>query len=395
MGTDHFENIKVGDEKELTHTLTAEDVQVFTQLTGDTNPLHTDAQFARRAGFGGPVVHGMLSAAFISTMIGTMLPGRGALWASQTLEFKLPAHVGDRISVMARVKHKSEALRMLVLEISIKNQRGQELVAGEAKVKMLELQEENGLDEREHKTILISGGSRGIGAAIARRLSADGHLVVVNYHSDPGAAQRLAAEIKADGGKAHAVYADVSDPDSVSAMFKEISEKVGAVHGLVHCAAPESGLKAWEHISWADFERQWQVQLRGAYNCVQAVLPGMLTAGSGSIVFIGSIASDGTPPPQQADYVVAKAALAALARALAVEVGPKGVRVNVISPGMTQTERLVDFPEKAKMLARMQAPLRKLAEPDDVASVAAFLLSADAKHITGETIRVSGGTVMG
>lgn len=101
-----FDEIKVGDVAELKHVLTQEDVQVFAALTGDFNPMHVDKEFAKRTLFQKPVVHGMLSASFISTIIGTLLPGGGALWMSQTLEFLRPAHIGDTIRVQATVKTK-------------------------------------------------------------------------------------------------------------------------------------------------------------------------------------------------------------------------------------------------------------------------------------------------
>ena len=125
-----FDEIQIGDRAELTHALTADDVQAFAHLTGDRNPLHLDAEYAGRTPFRQPIAHGMLSASFISTLIGMRLPGQGAVWTSQKIEFLQPAHVGDTLRVVARVKHKSPATRMVVLEIAITNQNDQRLVAG-------------------------------------------------------------------------------------------------------------------------------------------------------------------------------------------------------------------------------------------------------------------------
>jgi 3-oxoacyl-[acyl-carrier protein] reductase len=120
----------------------------------------------------------------------------------------------------------------------------------------------------------------------------------------------------------------------------------------------------------------------------------MVERNSGSFIFVGSIFAEGTPPVQQSAYITAKAALAAFARSLAVEYGPKGIRVNVIAPGMTQTDMLATIPDKTKMLAKMSTPLRRLAEPSDVAEVARFLVGRGGAHISGETIKVCGGIVM-
>jgi len=389
-----FDGIHVGDEASFTHVVTEQEVQAFAKLSGDMNPLHLDAGFARRAGFGGPVVYGMLSASFLSALIGMLMPGKGALWASQTLQFGQPAFVGDTLRVAGRVIQKSNATRTLVLETVIANQHGQSIVSGESVVKMLEVKEEQNVSNEMNRTVLITGASRGIGAAIARRLAADGMAVVLNYLSHRDEAECLAAEINAAGGRAVALAADVADAEAVARLFCAGESAVGPINAIIHCAAPPAPLGTFDELRWDAMQQQWDTQIKGAFNCVKAAMPGMLAAQSGSIVFVGSVAADGVPPAQQIAYVVAKSALAAFARALAVEYGPKNIRVNVVAPGMTQTERIAQIPDKGKMLTRMQTPLRRLANPDDVASVASFLLGPGARHLTGETIRVCGGSVM-
>ncbi len=390
-----FDQIQVGDEAELTHLLTKSDVQVFATLTGDFNPLHLDEAFARRTLFHKPVVYGMLSASFISTMIGMLLPGNGALWTGQTLEFLQPAFVGDTLRVVARVKHKSPATRALVLELVITNQYGQRLIVGRSTVKVLELKyEEKPLETEATKTVLVTGGSRGIGAATVRRLASEGHALVVNYVRSADEAEKVVAEVTQGGRRAISVQANIAREDEVKALFTAAEKAFGPTQAVVHCAASASVLRPFDNLDWDAVQQQLDVQLKGAFNCAKAALPRMVEAKSGSLVFIGSIAADGVPPSQQTDYVVAKSALAALARCLAVEYGPKGIRVNVVAPGMTQTDMIAHLPEKAKLLTQMQTPLRRLAEPSDIADVVAFLLSPGARHITGETIRVCGGGVM-
>jgi len=390
-----FEQINVGDKSELKHLLTQEDVQSFAALTNDFNPLHVDEAFAKKTLFRKPVVHGMLSASFISTIIGMSLPGKGSLWTRQTLEFLLPAHVGDTLTVEAKVKQKSQATRTLLLDIVITNQLGQQLITGEAAVKLLELlNEEVPVTIESSKTVLITGGSGGIGAATARRLAADGYTVIVGFLNAPEKAQTIVGDILQNNGRAIAVCGNIAQISDVERMFTEARDAFGAIQAVVHCAAVGSRLRPFDELSWEMVQNQLDIQLRGAFNCARAALPSMLEAGSGSLVFLGSMAADGVPPVNQTDYVLAKAALASFARTLAVEYGPKGIRVNVVAPGMTKTDMIADLPDKAKMLARMQTPLRRLADPEDIANAIAFLLSSGAKHITGETLRVCGGAVM-
>lgn len=392
-----FEAIESGFTRSLTHTLTDDDVRRFAELTGDFNPMHVDAGFARRTSFGKPIVHGMLSASFISTMIGMLLPGPGALWVAQTLQFLQPAYVGDVLTVTATVKRRSPATRLLVLDVTITNQFGRELVRGEATVRMLEPRAdgpEGGMSDSGSRVVVVTGGSRGIGAATVRKLVATDHAVVVNYLSAEAEAQRLVAEVRGAGGQAIAVRGDVSDEAEVEATFLAAEAAFGPVGAVVHCAAPTPVPQPFDDLPIDTLIRQFDIQVRGAFLCAKRALPAMVKAQAGSLVFVGSIFAEGTPPPQQAAYVVAKAGLAALARSLAVEYGPKGVRVNVVAPGMTQTDMLAHIPEKTKTLTRMNTPLRRLAEPSDVAEVISFLVGVGSRHVSGETIRVCGGLVM-
>ena len=391
-----FEDIAVGQRAEFVHELTEGDLQAFASLTGDFNPLHVDENFARRTMFRKPVAHGMLSASFLSTLIGTLLPGGGALWVSQKLEFHNPARIGDVLTTRARVKRKSESTRTITLEIEVTKQDGQPLVSGESVVKVLETQEEATVTQPDQTglTVLVTGGGRGIGAAIADRLAMEGHSVVVNYRQSASEADRVVRTIADRGQKAIAVGGDVSNQQDVEAIFSSARSAFGDVLGVVHCAGLASRLQSFDELEWTAFDRQLSVHVRGAFHCAKAALPAMLAAQRGAFVFIGSVAADGVPPVQQADYVVAKSAMAALARSLAAEYGPKGIRANIIAPGMTSTDMIANMPDKAKLLTRMQTPLRQLGEPSDIAAAASFLLSPGARHITGETLHVCGGIVM-
>lgn len=389
------ERIEVGDHASLEHVIAADDVSRFADLTGDRNPLHVDPEYARRTQFGRPVVHGMLSASFISTLIGMLLPGPGALWMSQTLNFTAPAFIGDVITVRGQVKQKMLAARLLVLDITVTKQDGQEIVNGRATVKMLDTQTATPMNVKDVKrSIVITGAAGGIGGAISRVLGAQGHDLVINYLTGADAAREVAKDVDAAGGRAVLVDGDVSDPATAGRLVEAARSSFGRVDGLVHAAGPENAPMALESLTWSHVQRQVDVHVGGAFNCAKAAVPLMLENGGGSMVFIGSTYADGTPPVQQLRYTVAKAGLAALARSLAVELGPRGIRVNVVSPGMTRTRMIEAIPEKAKMLAKAQTPLRQLADPLDVAHAVAFLLGPSAGHITGETVRVCGGITM-
>jgi 3-oxoacyl-[acyl-carrier protein] reductase len=390
-----FEKIQVGDTAEIIHVITNEDIANFAKLTGDYNPLHVNEEYARKTLFRKPVVHGMLSASFISTLIGMKLPGQGALWTSQSLQFLKQAYVGDTLTIVSRVKQKSAAIRSLVLDIVITNQNDQKILTGESTVKILEIEsEDEHVIMEQKKVVLITGGSKGIGAKIAQILAAEGYTVVINYSKSKEKAEELVNQITHDGGRALAMQADLAYFSEVETMFSTIEENVGTVSAVVHCAAAPNRLRPFSELSWDAIQEQIDIQLKGAYHCAKLSLPKMIDEKNGSLIIIGSIASDGVPPTQQTDYVMVKSALSAFARSLATEYGPKGVRVNIVAPGMTQTDRIAEYPDKAKMLTKMNTPLRQLAQPEDVAYMVSFLLSDKARHITGETLRVCGGAVM-
>lgn len=394
-GARDFDLIEVGDHASLEHVILAEDVAAFARLTGDHNPLHVDPAYASTTEFGKPVVHGMLSASFISTLIGMLLPGPGALWTSQTLNFRAPAFVGDVITVRGQVRQKVVAARLLALDITVVNQQGKEIVTGQATVKVINPPKARTMTDNDTaRTIVITGAAGGIGGAIAKVLGSKGHNVVLNYHARADAAKDLAREVDVAGGKAMVVGGDVADPATAKKLFETAKSTFGRVDGFVHAAGPGNEPMAFDAVSWEQVQEQLAVHVGGAFMCAREAVPVMLESGSGSMVFIGSIYADGAPPAQQLRYTVAKAGLQALARSLAVELGPKGIRVNVVSPGMTKTRMIDSLPEKARMLAKAQTPLRQLADPLDVAHAVDFLLGPSAAHITGETIRVCGGITM-
>jgi 3-oxoacyl-[acyl-carrier protein] reductase len=306
-----------------------------------------------------------------------------------------PGFVGDAIKVCAKVKSKSPSTRILGLDIEIQNQNGISLIKGESTVRMLQLPAKKKEDKvSEKNVILVTGGSRGIGAATAKKIAAMGYPVIVNFKNSEKEASDMVSQIIGDGGRAISIQGDVSSEQDVAHIFSQAEAQFGFIEGVVHCAAPLPVPRPFLDEDWENQQSHIEVQLKGAFNCAKRALPLMIQRGAGSFVFVGSIYGEGVPPTQQSSYISAKAALAAFARTLAVEFGPKGVRVNTVAPGMTQTEMIANIPDKVKMLAKMNAPLRKLAESEDIADAIAFLISPSARHITGVTLPVCGGLSM-
>lgn len=245
--------------------------------------------------------------------------------------------------------------------------------------------------EGTEQVALVTGASKGIGAAIAKRLASDGAAVVVNYASDREGAERVVADIVATGGRATAIVADVSQEQDVERLFEATREAYGRLDVLVNNA----GVFAFgplETVTAAEFHRQSDLNVLGVLLASKAAAAAFGESG-GSIVNLSSSAAI-APMAGSSVYAATKGAVDSVTRALAQELGPRGIRVNAISPGPTETERardmgLADSEQGQAMIA--QTPLGRFGQPDDMASVVAFLASADAGWITGQIIQVSGG----
>ncbi|MEU2348197.1 SDR family oxidoreductase [Modestobacter sp. NPDC049651] len=396
MFTD-FDAIQVGDTRSLVRTITEADVRRFVDMTGDDNPLHVDPAYAETTAFKDVVVHGMLGASFLSTVIGTQLPGPGALWVSQDLEFLRPVRLGDELTVSATVAAKHGRDRLLELDTRIVNQHQQVVLSGRGKVKVLVVAtpEPARAGVPGPRVAVVTGGAGGIGRAVCRRLAADGHHVVVNYRTRGDRATELAAEIRSGGEVgAVAVQADIADDAGVEALHRAALREFGPVGVLVNNASPRIDPKPLAATRWADVQAQLDVQVRSAFALTQAVVPAMADTGWGRIVNITSQVLDGAPSVHWTGYAMAKGALEVFSRYMAAELGPRGITVNCVAPGMCETSLIGDVPEKAQLIVARQTPLRRLARPTDVAAAVAYLVSDDAGFVTGDTVAVNGGMVM-
>lgn len=389
-----FEDIAVGDHAEIQHVVTSDDISRFVELTGDDNRLHVDAGYAATTSFKKPVVHGMLGASFISTVIGTKLPGDGALWFAQSLEFLLPVRVGDALTVSVKVLRKLDSLKAIELQTDIFNQHSQKVTTGVAKVKLIEQQVvPDTIHSPPPRTALVIGGSGGIGSAVCRLLAEDGFRVAVHCFRNPGRAAEIAQEITSAGGQAMTVLADIASEQDVNEMTERVVRRFGTPNLVVGCASVRLAPTAVNALAWSDFDEHLSVAVRAPFLLVRAIAPLMEKQGTGGFIFISSMAVD-VAAAKMLPYITAKGAMESFCRSLALELAPRGVRVNIVSPGMTDTDLIADVPERERMLVAARTPLRRLARAEDVAGAVAFLASPRADFITGETLRVNGGQVM-
>ncbi len=237
------------------------------------------------------------------------------------------------------------------------------------------------------KNALVTGGTRGVGLGIVRALAWAGANVLACYRQDADAAETLARELKETGGEHHLVQADVTAADDVTALIAQASERFGDLHVVVNNAGAISHVPFAE-LTLAEWHRVIDTNLTAAALVIQQALP-LLKPGS-SIINVGSrVATVGIP--LRAHYTAAKAGLTGLTRSLAKELGPSGVRVNLIAPGVIETEEAKQLPAQRREHYTRLAALGRLGQPEEIGAAVVFLASDDASYITGETLHIDGG----
>jgi 3-oxoacyl-[acyl-carrier protein] reductase len=246
------------------------------------------------------------------------------------------------------------------------------------------------MGELSGKVAIVTGASKGIGAAIALRFAGAGAAVAVNYSSDRAGADRVVEQIKQDGGKAVAIQANVSKSADVKRLFAETKATLGAPSILVNNAGVFT-FQPLEAVTEEEFHRQFDTNVLGTLLATQEAVTAFNGEG-GSVINISTISSI-NPVPSSVVYSASKAAIDSITKALAKELGDRQIRVNAIAPGMTETEGVKGLGISVDMAKAIGAPipLGRLGQPDDIARVALFLASDQSSWLTGERISASGG----
>jgi 3-oxoacyl-[acyl-carrier protein] reductase len=241
------------------------------------------------------------------------------------------------------------------------------------------------------KVALVTGASRGIGAAAAIRLAQGGAAVVVNYHQNRQAAEKVLAEVLNAGARGMIFQADVKQRSQVESMVEAGAAELGAIDILVNNAYFPFRVSPLHEIPWADLHQAIEHELAAFYHCVQACLPAMRAKKAGRIIVISTRLAQ-QPLPRMGAYAAAKSALESMANTMAIELGPLGVAVNVVTPAFTLTDASMIMPEAFRERVKETRPLKKHLYPEDVAGAIAFLAGDEASMLTGSHILITGGS---
>jgi 3-oxoacyl-[acyl-carrier protein] reductase len=396
---DRLGEIYVGYSDSISRTITAKDVDAFARLSGDYNQLHVDEEFAAKTEFEQRVVHGFLHASMLSTLVGMKIPGRGALYLSQTIDFTRPVFIGDTVVATGIVEKINPASRVIEINMQITNQHKETVLKGMASVKVLRLVNEKNPQARREttsmgdiltgKVALVTGASRGIGREIARTLAAHGAHVWINYLRSKGAAKDLATMIAKAGGNCTVVQADVSDDTQVTGLLQGMKQ----LDILVNNAGPKIKSAPFASLDWEDMCLMHEQVVGSAFKVTRASLP-LLRESRGKVVNVLTSAALGRTAHNWLPYVAAKSALLGMSKNLAQELGPSGINVNMVSPSMVDTDLTASIPDKIRQIMISQTPMRRLATTEDVANAVLFLASPYSDFISGDNLLVTGGNTM-
>ena len=380
----------VGDSRTITHVFTNEEIQAFARLTGDVNPIHIDSAYAERTSAGGQVVHGMLAASFVSTLIGMHIPGPGALWNSFQVNWRKMIRIGDTLQFTAEIVAVQVGTQTLDLKIQGIHVDNKEIyLDATARVLLMTKTKTNVVPTLAGKKVLVTGASGAVGKAICQKLVQQGASVIA-WGRDLDRLQCLKKELGVDRCTTQNV--ELSNSEAIGEALRVTLQKE-KISGFVHAAAaPLSYLTVDDPNNLAELTAHWMVDVAAFHQIAQTLIPRM-HPGDGIVAILTQAILD-QPPVKMSAYGAAKSACWGLVRAYATECGHRGIRTNAISPNMMDTPYTADMAVRVKQVESASNPLRRLCQPEDVANVAVFLLSADSDYINGVNLPVTGGSRM-
>jgi 3-oxoacyl-[acyl-carrier protein] reductase len=386
--------IEIGTSAEISHLVTEHEINEYAKLSGDDNLLHTSPEFAAQVSRNGVVSHGVLTMSLISRIIGTRLPGNGALWISQMTQFTGSVHVGDRLTGRVEVTKAHVKDQLIDVETTVINQNNEIVLRGTGRVKLPATFVEPDLRLSsiiQMYPILILGGSSAVGLAITEHLASKGFDVTSTFSSHPDELEKLVTNANLAGQSARAVHLDLR---SKSKFLKKIAEYASSgvkPLGLVNCLATEPSNEFALTIDPDDFGRKVVFESEAIMTGTKLLLDEMRKQQFGRIINIGSSARNASPEPGWLSYIASKQAAFSIIRSLAVELGPFGVTANSVAPGLLGIGMTNGISERIVNSAKVRTPTGRLPSLASVCSTVEYLLSPNASDINGQEIVIDGG----
>ncbi len=388
--------IEVGTSAEISHVVSEHEINEFAKLSGDNNLLHTSPEFATQISRNGVVSHGVLTMSLISRIIGTRLPGNGALWLSQTTQFTGGVHVGDRLTGRVEVTKVYTKDQLIDVETTVVNQSNETVLRGTGRVKLPKIQ----VKPSSHSSsfphtypILILGGSSSVGLAITEDLASKGFDVTSTFSSHPDKLESLITNANLAGQSARTLHLDLRSKSKFLQKMADLADNGIKPLGLVNCLATEPSNEMVLAIDTDTFGKKVIFESEAIMTGTLLLLDEMRWKRFGRIINIGSSARNASPDPGWLSYNASKQAAFSIIRSLAVELGPFGITANSVAPGLLGAGMTTGISERFVNSARVQTPTGRLPSLESVCSTVEYLLSPNAMDINGQEIVIDGGRV--
>lgn len=374
---------KAGDRASLEHKFTKADVDAFVNITSDDNPIHVDQDYASKTEMGQCVVHGMLVASFISTVIGKKIPGDGSIWLSFDVQWKKPVFIDTEIVFEAVVLNVNKSLQTLDISITAFDKSTKDVYL-ESKALAMNISKKklNKSNELKNSNVLIVGATSKIGQEIAKTFGEEGAHLYLTSRKLENFAPTL---------KAKTFVLDFEKKETLDQNLDNLSSHIGNLDHLIFTiSAKANEVEVSDDNFIHDLEDHLEISIIGFLKTIRTFLPILKTGGSITIILSEYVI--GVPPLKLAAYTASKKFLQSIVESLAVENGPKGIRCNAVAPGMINSPFSSNVPVRLKQIEEAKNPLRRLCQPEDVAKVVKFIASEDANFVNGATIPVNGGS---
>ncbi len=391
------QNLYEGKKFVLRKKITKKDIKNFSKLSGDTNPIHMDHNYAKKMGFGKIVAHGMLSESFISSIIGNYLPGPGSLWAEKKIKFLKLVREGDELELISEIEKIHTGNNIAIINVKAFNQY-KELVFDSSNIivlpkdsknikhKKIEKNKKNKPIKAKKNLAVVLGASGDIGIAVTKKLLNNGFNVLGFYLSNNSELKKLKNKNK----NLRYFNLNLQNKNSVYKCLKLIKKNI-PTH-LINCSTPKIYTINFEKISKNDFDHYFGNTLPNFFTIIQECVKKFKMIKSGNIIDVSSVYLK-LPERNLLPYITFKGSMSALIKSLSIELANYNIRANSVMAGVTDTQQISDMSNKQKLLIAAKTPLQRIAKAEDVANTIYFLSSKESDFITGSIIDVNGGII--
>ena len=383
--------------KIYTHKIrvTKKKIDLFQKITLDNNPIHSNLSEAKKYGLKKPIVFGMLTGSFLSGIIGNKIPGRGALWSDCNITFSKPVYENDLLNFENKIVRVSLSTLQMILETNVFNKKNEKVMEAYSTVKFpknflkkLKSVKKKIIEKKKKKLEdldIVIGASSDVGLEIARNLTKKKKKLLLTFFRN---GKFLKKEMKNKKNN-FLLKLDLNSLKDLDKIKKFVKNKY-SIKSIVFTASGEIEFKTLQDTDQNDIKKEINIQTIGLFNLVK-VLFDELKNNECSIVVIGSDVVFGKPPIKMLSYNIAKSSLLGITKSLAVELGSKGIRVNMISPGIIEAKASSNFPPITKEKYKVESILNKIATVKNISEIIEFLISKKSSHITGVNLRANAG----